>query len=127
MTARRSSRAQRRMDRADARSAAAPVREEIFEVGEEGMPVQDLAARLALPPGEVVKALFMKGIMVQVNQVGALSRNSALPVICIWLASDNCFLAYMLKLAGLWDICIARSMGLFPQTCTPQEIIFLTP
>lgn len=68
-TARRSSRAQRRMERADARAAAAPVREEIFEVGDEGMSVSEVSQRLAVSPAEVVKSLFMQGIMVQVNQV----------------------------------------------------------
>jgi translation initiation factor IF-2 len=43
------------------------VREDIFEVGPEGMSVQDLASMLALPATEVVKFLFMKGIMVQVG------------------------------------------------------------
>ncbi len=41
----------------------------LLQVGDEGMPVEELANRLAVPPGEVVKILFMKGIMVQVNQV----------------------------------------------------------
>lgn len=48
VTARRSSRAQRRMERAEARSAAAPVREDIFEVGDEGMPVQVTRMSLTL-------------------------------------------------------------------------------
>jgi translation initiation factor IF-2 len=59
------------MERAEARTASAPVREEIFEVGDEGMMVQELANRLAVSTGEVVKTLFMQGIMVQVNQVCA--------------------------------------------------------
>ncbi|CAL5226196.1 g9032 [Coccomyxa viridis] len=67
--ARRGSRAQRRMDRAEAKRDAAPVREEIFEIGVEGMSVTELSQRLALPTGDIVKSLFMKGIMVQVNQV----------------------------------------------------------
>ena len=36
------------------------VREEIFEVGPEGMSVQDLAIMLALQPAEIVKLLFIK-------------------------------------------------------------------
>lgn len=67
--ARRSSRAQRRMERAEAREAAAPVREDIFEVGDEGMSVTDVSRLLAVSAAEVVKTLFMQGIMVQVNQV----------------------------------------------------------
>jgi len=60
--------------RAEARADAAPVKEEIFEVGEAGMAVGDLAARLAVTPGEVVKTLFRKGLMVAVNQVPAPRR-----------------------------------------------------
>lgn len=45
------------------------VQEEIFEVGSEGMSVGELADRLAVNGGDVLKALFMKGIMAQVNQV----------------------------------------------------------
>ena len=33
------------------------------------MPLSELADRMAVPPGAVVKALFMRGVMVQVNQV----------------------------------------------------------
>ena len=43
------------------------IREDIFEVGPEGLTVQDLAAMLAVQPTEIVKFLFMKGIMVQMN------------------------------------------------------------
>lgn len=45
------------------------LQEEIFEVGSEGMLVQDLAEKLACNSGDVLKALFLKGIMAQVNQV----------------------------------------------------------
>ena len=48
------------------------MREDIFEIGVEGMSVTELSQRLALPTGDVVKTLFMKGIMVQVNQVSHL-------------------------------------------------------
>lgn len=44
-----------------------------LKVGEEGMPVEELAETLAVAPSEVVKILFMKGIMVQVNQVCELA------------------------------------------------------
>jgi hypothetical protein len=50
------------------------VREDIFEIGNEGMSVTELSQKLALPTGEVVKTLFMKGIMVQVNQVGTVQQ-----------------------------------------------------
>lgn len=46
------------------------VREDIFEVSSEGMAVTELASRLAINSAEIVKTLFLKGIMVQVNQVG---------------------------------------------------------
>jgi translation initiation factor IF-2 len=78
-TARRSSRAQRRMERAEARSAAAPVREEIFELGDEGMSVAEVALRLAVSTAEVVKTLFMQGIMVQVNQVRGVPSGFSSP------------------------------------------------
>ena len=45
------------------------MQEEIFEVGSEGMSVQELADRLACNGGDVLKALFMRGIMASVNQV----------------------------------------------------------
>ncbi len=77
LSSRRSSRQQRRSARAEARADAAPVKEEIFEVGEAGMAVGDLAARLAVTPGEVVKTLFRKGLMVAVNQVPAPRRAAA--------------------------------------------------
>lgn len=66
---RRVTRAERKQRRAAAVEAGRPEKEEILEVGLEGMSVQDLAEKLAVAPTEVVKALFMKGIMAQVNQV----------------------------------------------------------
>lgn len=38
-------------------------------MGSDGMSVQELADRLACNSGDVLKALFMQGIMAQVNQV----------------------------------------------------------
>lgn len=66
---RRVTRAERKSKRAAALEAGRPEKEEILEVGLEGMSVQDLAEKLAVGPTEVVRALFMKGIMAQVNQV----------------------------------------------------------
>ncbi|DBA75090.1 TPA: hypothetical protein ACH3X1_010417 [Trebouxia sp. C0004] len=66
---RRVTRAERKQRRAAAIEAGRPEKEEILEVGLEGMSVQDLADKLAVAPTEIVKALFMKGIMAQVNQV----------------------------------------------------------
>ena len=51
------------------------MQEEIFEVGSEGMSVGELADRLAVNGGDVLKALFMKGIMAQVNQVSSFQNN----------------------------------------------------
>lgn len=64
---RRKARQSRREERAEEREANKAVREDIFEVGPEGISVQDLAAMLAVQPTEIVKFLFMKGIMVQMN------------------------------------------------------------
>lgn len=64
---RRTSRDSRKKARVAARIAGQAVREEIIEVGPEGMSVGDLAFRLAVNPAEVVKVLFMKGVMVQVG------------------------------------------------------------
>lgn len=64
---RRTSRDSRKKARVAARIAGQAVREEIIEVGPEGMSVGDLAFRLAVNPAEIVKVLFMKGVMVQVG------------------------------------------------------------
>lgn len=66
---RRQTRAQRKQQRNEAREAGRPEKEDILEVGLEGMSVQDLADKLAVAPTEILKELFMKGIMAQVNQV----------------------------------------------------------
>lgn len=44
------------------------MREEIVEVGPEGMAVRDLAYVLAINEAEVIKCLFMKGVAVSVTQ-----------------------------------------------------------
>ena len=49
------------------RLLALPLSQDIFEVGDEGMGLTDLAKRLAVPSGELLKTLFMKGIMSTVN------------------------------------------------------------
>ena len=46
-----------------------PGKEDIFEVGSEGLSVADVAANLALSPEQVIADLFMIGIMANVNQV----------------------------------------------------------
>ena len=72
-SSRRQTRGTRRREREMAREAGAAVRQELFEVGDEGMAVAELAETLALGAAEVVKILFMKGLMVQVNQVRTLN------------------------------------------------------
>jgi len=56
-----------------AREAGAAVRQDLFEVGEVGMAVNELAQTLAINASEVVKILFMKGLMVTVNQARCCS------------------------------------------------------
>ena len=49
------------------------------------MSVTELSQRLALSTGDVVKTLFMKGIMVQVNQVRpAVHKGSLLSLMQDW-------------------------------------------
>lgn len=43
-------------------------KEEIFDVPPVGLAVGELAERLAVNSAEVVKVLFTKGVMVQINQ-----------------------------------------------------------
>ncbi|CAM6092922.1 unnamed protein product [Calypogeia fissa] len=66
--ARKQTKASRKAVKAEAARAAAPVKVDILEVGKEGMSVADLAAKLAVNDGEVVKTLFLKGIATMVNQ-----------------------------------------------------------
>lgn len=67
LAGRRKARQNRKAERKQEALAAAPVREEIFEVGPDGMSVPDLAEMLAVPAVDIVKRLFMKGLAVQVN------------------------------------------------------------
>ncbi|KAJ7532880.1 hypothetical protein O6H91_13G023800 [Diphasiastrum complanatum] len=66
---RKYTKARRKAERVEAAKAAAPVRVDILEVGKQGMSVQDLAHKLAVNDGDVVKTLFMKGIVTTVNQI----------------------------------------------------------
>lgn len=65
---RKFSKASRKAARAQAARAAAPVKVEILEVGKQGMSVPELAHNLAVNEAEVVKTLFVKGIMTSVTQ-----------------------------------------------------------
>lgn len=67
LAGRRKARQNRKAERKQEALASAPVREEIFEVGPDGMSVPDLAEMLAVPAVDIVKKLFMKGLAVQVN------------------------------------------------------------
>jgi hypothetical protein len=67
LAGRRKARQNRKAERKQEALAAAPIREEIFEVGPDGMSVPDLAEMLAVPAVDIVKKLFMKGLAVQVN------------------------------------------------------------
>ena len=61
--------AARAAERRAARREAGGTKAELLEVPAAGMSPADLAQELALSDAEVVKALFMKGIMCTVNQV----------------------------------------------------------
>lgn len=65
---RKFSKASRKAARAQAARDAAPVKVEILEVGKQGMSVPELAHNLAVNEAEVVKTLFVKGIMTSVTQ-----------------------------------------------------------
>ncbi|KFM27886.1 Translation initiation factor IF-2 [Auxenochlorella protothecoides] len=67
LDSRRRARLNRRSERREERLANVAVREEIFEVGPEGMAVGDLAAMLAIPAVDVVKYLFLNGVMAAIN------------------------------------------------------------
>ena len=64
---RRSSRAARKQAREDKKEEFTA--QDVLEVGPSGMPVEEVARRLATNPGAVVRSLFLKGIMATVNQV----------------------------------------------------------
>ncbi|CAI5484154.1 unnamed protein product [Closterium sp. Yama58-4] len=66
---RRTSKAERKAAREAAANASAPTRAEIIEVGKAGIAVKDLAGLLAVGEGDIVRALFMKGVITNVNQV----------------------------------------------------------
>ncbi|CAI7824363.1 unnamed protein product [Closterium sp. NIES-53] len=66
---RRTSKAERKAAREAAANTSAPTRAEIIEVGKAGMAVKDLAGLLAVGEGDIVRALFMKGVITNVNQV----------------------------------------------------------
>eukprot|EP00898_Chlorokybus_atmophyticus_P002165 jgi/Chlat1/294/Chrsp1S03172 len=62
-------RARSRKERAAKALSEAPVRVDFIETTHDGLTVTDLSSQLAVPEAEVVKTLFMKGIMATMNQV----------------------------------------------------------
>ncbi|KAH7302165.1 hypothetical protein KP509_23G059100 [Ceratopteris richardii] len=65
---RKMSKATRKAAREQAARAAAPVKVDILEIGEQGLSVPELAQKLAVNDAEIIKTLFMKGIVTTVNQ-----------------------------------------------------------
>lgn len=66
--------AQRKEEREEKAAGNRKEREEIFEVGDEGMSLEELADKVQVDPSELVRTLFMKGIMLSMNQ--ALDKNT---------------------------------------------------
>ena len=65
---RRGARDKRKQERALMKELGKDVKSEIIEVGKEGMSVADLAEALAINDSEVIKILFLKGVISTVNQ-----------------------------------------------------------
>ena len=65
----RKAREQRDAAREVRAKAARRDREDIFEVGEEGLSLEALADTIQVDPSDIVRTLFMKGIMLSMNQV----------------------------------------------------------
>jgi len=65
---RRGARDKRKAERAIMKELGKDVKSEIIEVGKEGMSVGDLAEALAINDSEVIKILFLKGVISSVNQ-----------------------------------------------------------
>lgn len=94
------------------------MRQEIFEVSEQGMAVEELARLLAIGASEVVKVLFMKGIMVQVNQASEhILRILQLPPhrhCCMWyynirVSALSCMWMYIRNSVVIYTAAVASS------------------
>lgn len=70
----RKAKKQREEAREEKARSSARDREEIFEVGNEGMSLADFAYQAQLDESDIVRTLFMKGIMVNSNQI--LDKNT---------------------------------------------------
>ncbi|GAX79512.1 hypothetical protein CEUSTIGMA_g6953.t1 [Chlamydomonas eustigma] len=64
----------RKLAREERAFGARKEREEIFEVGDEGLSLMELADKVQVEPSELVRTLFMKGITLSMNQV--LDKNT---------------------------------------------------
>ncbi len=76
---RRAARKARKERREEKAAASRKDREEIFEVGEAGMSLEELADALQVDPSDIVRSLFMKGIMLSMNQVRGFAPALSLP------------------------------------------------
>eukprot|EP00983_Pelagomonas_calceolata_P086791 1156835-Pelagomonas_calceolata.AAC.2 len=75
----RAARKAREAEREEKAAGQQREREEIFEVGDEGMSLIQLADMIQEDPSDIVRTLFMKGIMLSMNQVrAAIMRASML-------------------------------------------------
>ena len=123
---RRVSRAERKSRRSAALEAGRPEKEEILEVGLEGMSVQDLAEKLAVAPTEVVRALFMKGIMAQVNQVKqacmymvlGMAQTSNGSEVVVPMVATSCETALVFRLRAVFALTM-----LYPPTNCSNSLI----
>ncbi|KAF6256183.1 hypothetical protein COO60DRAFT_1296299 [Scenedesmus sp. NREL 46B-D3] len=70
----RAARKQREAEREEKAASQRREKEEIFEVGEEGMSLEALAEAIQVDPSDIMRTLFMKGIMLSMNQV--LDKNT---------------------------------------------------
>jgi hypothetical protein len=66
----RAARKARVAEREERAAASRRDREEIFEVGDEGMSLEALAEAIQVDPSDIMRSLFMKGILLSLNQVG---------------------------------------------------------
>jgi hypothetical protein len=92
----RKAKQQRESDREEKAAGSRRDREEIFEVGEEGMSLEELAEQIQVEPSEIVRSLFMKGIMLSMNQV--LDKNT-----CKLVAGEYDLLMVDKEEAGITD------------------------
>jgi hypothetical protein len=93
---RRKAAATRKSEREEKAMGSRREREEIFEVGDEGMSLEQLAETVQVEPSDLVRMLFMKGIMLSMNQV--LDKNT-----CKLVAGEYGLLVVDKEEAGVTD------------------------